>query len=127
MITEKNYMLVSLERAIGIIEAQTRSGSLSSTEKGRFFTVVFIKRTDNTIRRMNCRTGVKKHLKGVGSSYSFEEHILVSVWTNEARGNKDTGYRSVPKENIIAITIGGETYVVEGRENLYARAGSSLQ
>lgn len=37
--------------------------TLLKSLNGRFFTVVFTKK-DGTVRQMNCRTGVKKHLRG---------------------------------------------------------------
>ena len=32
--------------------------------KGKIFTAYFIKRTTGEMRKMTCRTGVKKHLRG---------------------------------------------------------------
>jgi len=76
--------------------------------KGKIFSVSFIKRTDGSLRRMVCRTGVTRHLKGTGKSRD-PALGLISVF-DVARGS---GYRSIPKENIIEATIGGQTYKVK--------------
>ena len=46
---------------------------------GKFFTIHFTKR-DGTIRKMTCRTGVHKGLKGVGMGYSPSAYNLKTVW-----------------------------------------------
>lgn len=47
---------------------------LINATKGKFFTVHFIK-TDGSERVMNCRTGVKKHLKGGKSTTKQYDHL----------------------------------------------------
>jgi hypothetical protein len=81
---------------------------------GKIMNVLFRKRSDNSLREMICRTGVTKHLKGVGPSYSFEAKKLVSVYDMQA-GKEEIGkgYRSIPVEGIKQITIDGEVYKVE--------------
>lgn len=69
----------------------------------RFFTVEFLKK-DGTIRRMNCRTGVKKHLTGNGTPRP-QKPGLVTVYDVQAKG-----YRSFYIGKLISLTIGGKTY-----------------
>jgi hypothetical protein len=83
-------------------------------EDGRFFTVVFRKRTvdeetgKREIRVMNCRQRVKKHLAGGECSYSFGEKGLVPVYDMNARG-----YRSFPIDGLIEVRVGGEDLMVD--------------
>jgi len=85
-------------------------------EDGRFFTVVFRKRTENEetgereIRIMNCRQRVKKHLAGGKCSYSFREKGLVPVYDMQAMG-----YRSFPIDGLIEVRVGGEDLMVDQR------------
>jgi hypothetical protein len=74
--------------------------------KGKFFTVEFIKRTDNTLRRMNARTGVKKHLVGGDQAYNPREKDLIVVFDMEK-----LAHRSIPIENIKKLKFAGTTYV----------------
>jgi hypothetical protein len=73
--------------------------------KGRIFSVEFIKRTDNTFRKMLCRTGVRKYIRGGGRNYSPEKKNLLSVFDM-----KKIGYRMIPVENILEIRVNGQTY-----------------
>ena len=69
---------------------------------GRFFTVEFIKK-DNTIRKMNCRTGVKKHLVNNGKQIKLtppnENGILRVYEPNKAQ------YRSINIDTIKTISF----------------------
>lgn len=68
---------------------------------GRFFRVVFVKRTDGSVRVMRARLGVRKHLSGGGSKYSFASKNLLSVWDLDAKG-----YRAVPLDAIMEFRCG---------------------
>lgn len=70
---------------------------------GKIIGIRFVKRTDGTIREMNCRLGVKKYLKGGEKAYDAKEKGLITVFDMQKKG-----YRSIPTENILAIVIGGE-------------------
>lgn len=67
-------------------------------ERGKFFTVEFIKRTTGEIRTMNCRMGVTKHLKGGSKGYSAKQHKLVTVYDVQKQG-----YRSIALEGVIKV------------------------
>lgn len=65
---------------------------------GRFFSVRFIKRSNGAERFMNCRLGVKKHLKGGDKAYDDKVHKLVTVYDVQAEG-----YRCIPLESIFEL------------------------
>ena len=118
---ERRAMEITAERARAIIQSQAMTDNEfddddddeeEKVKKGQFFTVTFLKRNTNKRRTLTCRTGVRKHLKGGDAAYNFADHDLVSVWTPDRRDDKDTGYRSIPLESILEISIGGEHYVV---------------
>lgn len=78
-------------------------------EPGAFYTVVFTKRTTGETRVMNCRQGVKKHLKGGEAAYNFSVKGLVPVFDVQKGA-----YRCFPLAGVIEIRTGGKTYKVEG-------------
>ena len=81
-----------------------------------FFSVRFIKRTDNKERVFRCRTGVKKFLKGGKPAYNFKEKNLVPVWIipeDRRMNDLDNGYRAIPVENIREIRARGRHWKVE--------------
>lgn len=70
---------------------------------GRWFSVEFERtRSDSGLRRMCCRLGVYKHLKGVGS-YDASKKGLIRVWD---RVIEET--RVIPVEGIRRLKINGE-------------------
>lgn len=73
--------------------------SVLQATKGKFFTVVFIKK-DGTTRSMNCRLGVTKHLKGGLSTLNPEQYL--TVYDVQAEG-----YRAVNLSTIVSVTCGG--------------------
>jgi hypothetical protein len=77
--------------------------SILSLTGGRFFTVIFRKR-DGSIRRMNCRTGVTRYVKGTGLPRN-SEHLL-TVYDVQVKG-----YRSIPVDRVVAIRYAGAEIV----------------
>ena len=73
--------------------------SILSATDGKFFTVVFTKK-DGTVRTMNCRTGVKKHLKGGVSTLDASKYLTVYDRQSE-------GYRAVNYSTIQSVTCQG--------------------
>ena len=71
---------------------------LAAGAGGKFFTVKFIKRSNKALRVMNCRLGVKKHLRGGEKSYSDDEKQLVTVYDVQAEG-----YRAIPLEGLLEV------------------------
>ena len=69
--------------------------------KGKFITVAFIKK-DGTVRNLNGRIGVTKHLKGGVSTVNTDQYVV--VYDTVAQG-----YRSVNKDTIVSVTCEGLT------------------
>ena len=72
---------------------------------GAIFSVEFVKRSDGTLRKMVCRTGVRKHLRGGKPAYDAKSHELLPVFDMEAQG-----YRSIPVNAIQRLSVGGQTF-----------------
>lgn len=70
--------------------------------KGKFVNVVFYKK-DGSLRAMNCRLGVTKHLKGGSSTLDKEKFIIVYDMVKK-------GYRAIDKESIVSVSIGGSIF-----------------
>jgi len=77
---------------------------------GKVFAVAFVKRGDGSLRVMNCRLGVKKHLRGGPQAYDPADHGLIVVYDMASRG-----YRSIPVDSITGIEVSGQWEAVEGR------------
>ena len=73
--------------------------SILAATDGKFFTVVFTKK-DGTVRTINCRTGVKKHLKGGVSTLDASQYLTVYDLQSE-------GYRAVNYATIQSVTCNG--------------------
>jgi len=75
--------------------------------KGQFFTVEFIKK-DGTLRKMNCRTGVKKYLSNNGKKIQITSPIengILRVF--DLQKNE---YRSINLDTVNRITFNKITY-----------------
>lgn len=75
--------------------------------KGKIFSVVFKKRGDGSMRKMVCRTGVRKHLRGGDARYNFSEKGLISVFDIQ---KKD--YRTISTESIVEVKIDKQTFTI---------------
>jgi hypothetical protein len=76
----------------------------------RFFGVKFIKKTDNSIRTMLCKIGVKNwngqsQIKGGGLKYNPESKGLLPVWDV----NKGA-YRMVNINTLLELRFKGKTF-----------------
>jgi hypothetical protein len=93
--------MVQLKLKKGNIMSSLTNAILSLTN-GRFFTVVYTKK-DGTIRKMNCRTGVKRYVKGVDvtSGHVSKRDDMLVVYDV-----KSNGYRTINRDTIIAIRYG---------------------
>ena len=72
-------------------------------DSGRIATVTFRKRTTGEVRVMNCRSGVKKHLKGTSPRYNAASKNLITVFDMQ-KGQ----YRSINCDSIISVKAGGK-------------------
>lgn len=93
------------------IETQRKVEETIRKTKGRFFRVVFIKRTNGEERTMDCRINVKKFAKGGSLAFSPKEKNLVPVWDLRAYDPEtdETGYRFIPLESVKMIKCGDVT------------------
>ena len=82
------------------------AGDVLATTNGTFFSVTFIKRTDNSKRTMLCRTGVRKYANGEGLKYSPKEKGLIPVYSI-----LDKDYRSIPISGIQSFTAHGTEFI----------------
>ena len=65
-----------------------------AAKSGKFFSVTFLKK-DGSVREMNCRMGVEKHLKG-GVKTLTDNYICVYDMQAE-------GYRSINPETVQSV------------------------
>lgn len=81
---------------------------LIENTKGKIFTVSFRKK-DGSIREMNCRLGVKKHLRSKKPMASTTSHIekYVTVYDMQAKG-----YRTVNLSTLKKFKCGDKEVVV---------------
>tara|TARA_Y100000310_G_C20272483_1_gene618678 strand:+ start:173 stop:466 length:294 start_codon:yes stop_codon:yes gene_type:complete len=75
---------------------------------GKIFSAVFIKKNGEK-RKMNCRRGVAKYVKGVGLKFKPEERDLVGVFDMHKRA-----YRFINIKTLIELRINGNNYSVKG-------------
>ena len=71
---------------------------------GKFFTATFIKK-DGSIRTMNCRTDVKKHLRGGRNPNQNPDHVFVYDL-------ESGGYRTIDTTKVIEIHSQGFTFKI---------------
>ncbi|HKX46136.1 MAG TPA: hypothetical protein VJP77_05500 [Planctomycetota bacterium] len=69
---------------------------------GRWLTVTFEKRTTGEVRRMTCRTGVRKGATGAGMRFDPSARALRVVWAADA-----AGYRMVPLDAVTEVRSRG--------------------
>lgn len=73
----------------------------------KIFSVEFVKK-DGSLRKMVCRLGVKKHLKGGELKYNPEELNYLTVFDLQSEE-----YRTINVNTLKRITIDGVSYDVE--------------
>lgn len=81
---------------------------LIQSTKGKFFSVCFVKRSTGLERYMNCRLGVRKHLKGGPKAYNDASHNLVTVFDL-----KKMEYRAIPLDAVTWLKINGKEHHVQ--------------
>lgn len=82
-----------MEKTISVTEAI----KLINGSKGRFFTVSFIKRGDNSLRTMNCRIGVQKGVKGTRKGRNRNTGLITvfDMTNHEFRNINISGLRNI--------------------------------
>ena len=73
---------------------------------GKIFSAVFTKK-DGEKRKMVCRQGVAKYVKGVGLKFKPEERDLIGVFDMHKKA-----YRFINTETLEQIKVGGRTYII---------------
>lgn len=92
-----------------VVTAETAKEMVEGVSDGKVFTVTFVKRSNGETRVMNCRKGVKKHLKGGVKAYDPKQKGLVCVFDMQKQA-----YRSIALESIRKVAMEGEVYEVRG-------------
>ena len=84
---------------------QNQAVELIRSTNGKMFSTTFIKK-DGSVRKMNARMGVTKHLKGGTSTIVHKDNLIgcYDVQTGD--------YRCVNADTITEVKVGGETYMV---------------
>lgn len=70
----------------------------------KIFTVEFYKK-DGTLRKMNCRLGVKAHLKGGEKTWNPEDYNSLTVFDMQSQG-----YRTINLNTLKSLKLDGVTY-----------------
>jgi hypothetical protein len=78
---------------------------LLEKSNGKIFTVEFVKK-DGSLRRMNCRLGVTKHLAGGELRYKAEDYNLMPVFDVQAKG-----YKMICLDTVKSIRLDGKEYI----------------
>lgn len=79
---------------------KSKAKSLITETKGKFFSIKFVKK-DASIRKMNCRLGVKKYLHGGKSNVDQEDFL--TVYDIVAMG-----YRNINLSTVLSVTFKGK-------------------
>lgn len=96
---------------------------IEQTSKGQIFSIDFVKRTDNSLRTMSARRGVKKGVKGVGMAYDAKAKNLLTVYDmqkldpsradNQGKSVDEMekgAFRNINLEALVALRMGGKAY-----------------
>jgi hypothetical protein len=81
------------------------------TDEHTIFSVVFVKRSNDEVRHMNCRFNVKKYLAGGVLPYKPADYDLIGVFDMESKG-----YRMISLDTLMVLKMNKEEYHVQ--ENL---------
>lgn len=84
----------------------TNAVKLIRSTKGKIFTVSFVKK-DGTLRKMNCRLGVTKHLKGGELAFDPKEYDLIPVFDLQKNA-----YRMINVDTLVEVSVNGESFEV---------------
>lgn len=87
------------------------SEMIVSMNKQDIFYVEYIKRTTGELRKMTCRKGVKKYLKGGEKAYNDKEYDLMTVFDMDK-----VGYRAINLREVKRLTINKEQFIVVEEE-----------
>lgn len=97
---------MAIPKTIFVTKAEARV-ILERYKDGTIFTVTFVKRTNQQIRVMNCRKGVKKGQAGRGLSFAPSRRNLLPVFDMQKKE-----YRFISFEGITKMVMRGKKYIV---------------
>ncbi len=86
---------------------------IEKTEGGKIFTVEFYKRGNGELRKMNCRRGVQKGVKGVGLKFDPKEKNLLVVYDMQKinEGSDEKGaFRMINLSDLKTLKMDGNSY-----------------
>ena len=86
-----------------------KAQSLINSFNGKLFTAEFIKKNGD-YRKMLCRTGVSKGIKGTGSYSHTKDVTRSNITVYDFHKNN---YRAIPLDRLIKLSHNGVTYSVE--------------
>jgi hypothetical protein len=94
---------ITRTRAIELLQTHRANGN------GKFFSVLFKKRSDGKDRRMTARFAVTKGVKGTGTftAEQKQEQGLITVYEVPERE-----FKNIPLEGLKKLTIGGVRYEI---------------
>ena len=87
---------ISTKKALALIE---KNGH-------KIFGSKFVKRGDGSVRSGSFRIGVRKNIQG-NPRYNPKDHSILRVY------DMKSGYRSIPLEGILSVTLNGSVYTVK--------------
>ena len=100
------YNVKDVEKISSSSMSNKQKREILQTTKGKFFSVEFTKK-DGSLRKMNCRLGVAKDLKGGTNSCSNHDEY-VTVYDMVAKG-----YRNINLETLKVVRMAGATITFE--------------
>lgn len=86
---------------------------IEKTEGGKIFTVEFYKRGNGELRKMNCRRGVQKGVKGVGLAFDPKAKNLLVVYDMQKinEGSDEKGaFRMINLSDLKTLKMDGASY-----------------
>lgn len=92
--------------------ASEAARAILSASHGKIITVIFRKRTNGEIRKLNGRCGVKKYVKGVGLAYDRADYDLYGIYDMQIaatlpESDRAKAYRNVPLDAVVEFHVDG--------------------
>ena len=94
------------KKFLELIDKDTAKQYIYKTN-GKIFSAVFRKK-DGTKRKMNCRRGVAKYVKGVGLKFKPEKRDLIGVFDMHKKA-----YRFINAKTLEQLKVKGITYIIK--------------
>jgi len=94
-----------------IMSTDIKADVIDNIKNGQIFSVTFYKK-DGSLRKMNCRKGVVKYLKGNDTRKPTKNKNLVTVYDMHKKN-----YRSFDVSTVTEVRYGGTTFYTLGGLN----------